>query len=135
MLKANIERVAVESRVVVVECDTVVAELQSIDRLSIKQRGIEALEYVVGDNHSGCALSAVEQIALTGEVGNLGIDRDDAFGELIHAGQGVDEAIIADSHVAACSGLIPTVAVAAEQDGCARGVVEQIVFDKGSSGS
>ena len=65
---------------------------------------------------------------LSVEVGNLGIDADDRIGELIHAGERVDKAVAAYGDIAAGASFVPAVAVATEEDGRTRSVVEKVVL-------
>ena len=62
------------------------------------------------------------------QVGDFGIDGDNGIGELEQVGEGVDKSVLANDDFPAGSGFIPAVAVTAEEDGSAGGVVECVVF-------
>ena len=113
--------------------DGVALPQQAVDRLGIEERVVEALKLIVHDADS-VLLATMEILFLCIEVGYLGIDADDSIGELEHAGERVDEAVAADEHVAACACLIPAVAVATEQDGSTRSVVEEVILHHGALG-
>lgn len=115
-------------RVFGVGADGIAAEKKAVDRLGVKYGTVESVEDVVRDADS-IFPAAMERGELAGEFGNFGIYGDNGAGELILAGQRVDEAIAADEDVAAGAGFVPAVAVAAEKYGAAGGVVEEVVFD------
>ena len=59
----------------------------------------------------------MEILVLRSKVGNLGIDADDCRGELVLAGKRIQEMVAPNHHIAAGTRLVPSVAVAAEQNG------------------
>ena len=104
--------------------DGIAFELDSVYGLGVEYGFVEGLYAVVsyGD-------AAVEVFLLLVEIGYLGIDGDDGVGELEAVGEGVDYFVFLDEDIAACSGLVPTVAVSAEEYGAATGVVKGVVAD------
>ena len=119
--------IGVESLEVVVALHLVAANDDSVRALGVYQRGIKRLKHIVF-NADGIRRTAVEAGGGSLEVGYFRIDGDDGAGELIEAREGIDEAVSANREMAHGSALIPSVAVAAEQDGSAGGVVEGVVF-------
>ena len=108
--------VPVEWGEIVVGYQRIALVQQSVYRLGIEQRRVEGDKLVVYDA-DGILLAAVEEFLLLVQFGNFGIDGNDGVGELELAGERVDETVVADGNIAAGSGLEPSVAVAAEQNG------------------
>ena len=120
-----------EGGIVVVVDYAVVAEQETVNALGIKQGLVECLEDVVNNAYcvfAACKGASVEVFLLSVKLGYLGVDADDGIGELEGAGEGVEEAVLAYEDIAACACLVPSVAVAAQQYGCAAGVVEEVVL-------
>ena len=109
--------------------DSVVEEAEGGGGLCVEERGAEGYEAVAGDGDAG-----MEGGSLVVEVGDDGVDGDYGLGELVGGCEGVEECVAADCDVAAGAGLVPSVAVAAEEDGGAGGVVEEVVFAEGRTG-
>lgn len=109
--------------IVGVGLEGVAEEAEAGGGLGVEEGCAEGHEAVVGDGDA-----AVERVALVLDVGDYGVDGDDGLSELVGGGQGVDEGVAADGDVAARAGLVPSVAVAAEEDGGSGGVVESVVL-------
>ncbi len=127
LLQQEAAPVPVERLVFVVLFEDVVPECQSVHRFGIEDGGVEGVEFILFDKDAAF-LASVEVLPLSLQIGYFGIDGDDGVGELELAGQRIDEAVLADDDVAAGSCLVPSVAIAAQEDGCSRSMVEQIVF-------
>ena len=108
--------VPVERGEIVVGYQRIALVQQSVYRLGIQQGRVEGDKLVVYDA-DGILLATVEEFLLLVQFGYFGIDGNDGVGELELAGERVDEAVVADGYIAAGSGLEPSVAVAAEQNG------------------
>ena len=119
--------VGVERREIVVALHLVATDDDAIGALGVYQRGIERLKHIVFDA-DGAGRSTVETGGGSIGVGYFRIDGNNGARELEKVGEGVDEAVPANREMAHGSALIPSVAVAAEQDGSAGGMVEEIVF-------
>ena len=115
--------VPVEGRIILVLPDHVITEDESVDRLSIQDRGVKCIERVVL-NHD----TAMEILLLVFQVGYLRIDGYYGIGELEHIRQRVDKPVIPDQYVMASSRLEPSVAIAAQQDSRTGSMVEDIIF-------
>ena len=109
--------------------DAVAPPQQSVYRLGIEQGVVKGFKHVVDDAY-GILFTSVEVGFLRIQVGDLGIDGDDGIGKLKHIGERIDEPIATDKHIAASSRLVPPIAVTAEEDGRAGGVVEKPVDQK-----
>ena len=98
--------------VFVVMLDGVVTEYQTVYRLGIQDGGIECIEFILFDDDTAF-LATVEKKFLPLQVRYLGIDGNDGIGELELVGKSVDETVLADENVAASTGFVPAVTVAA----------------------
>ena len=112
-----------ESRILVILFDRIVAEDQSVHRFRIQDRSIECFELIILDHDI-----AMEILFLVFQVGYFGIDRDNCIRKLEHIGQCIDELVVADQHIVAGSCFEPAVTVTAQQDSRTGGMVEDVVF-------
>jgi hypothetical protein len=116
-LKQEVAIIPMEGLKVLVLHNFVLAENKTIYALGIKNGSIEGLEYILLYANS-VLLTTMEERLLSIQIGYLGIDTDDGIGKLEHTGEGVHKAVATDGHVTTCPCLIPTIAVATEEDGC-----------------
>ena len=116
--------VPMESGIIVVLVDLVVAEHKSVDRLCIQDGLVEHLKDIILDNNA-----AVEIKTLPFQIGNFRINGDDGVRELELIGECIYKTVFANQHVVARARLKPTVAIAAQQDGRPRRVVEKVPFN------
>ena len=85
-----------ESGIIVVLVDLVVAEYKSVDRLCIQDGLVEHLKDIILDNNA-----AVEITTLSLQIGNFRIDRNDGVRELELIGEGIHKTVFANQHVVA----------------------------------
>ena len=106
-----------------VVCHLIVAENNAVGRFGVQQRVVEYLEQIVFDHNT-----RMKQTLLPVQIGYFRIDRDDGVRKLIAAGQRIDKRIVPNRYLLACARLVPSVAIAAEQNRRAVRMVEQVVF-------
>ena len=116
-----------ERRIFPIRPNHIVPKGQTVDRLRIQDRGIERVERIAL-NHNAAVFPTMKISLLLLQFGNFGIYGYHGIGELVQAGQGIDEAVVPNQDLAASTGLKPSVTVAAQQDGRTRSMVKGIVF-------
>ena len=70
----------------------------------------------------------MEELFLRAQVRNFRINGNDRFGKLVHGGESVQEPVVPDDDLLTGAGFEPAVAVTAEQNCGAVGMIEEVVF-------
>ena len=95
------------------------AEDEAVDRFGIEYRLVERLEEIIFYHNA-----TMEVLLLMRQIRYFRINRNHGIRELEHIRERVYKVILPDKHLMASARLVPTIAIAAEQDGCTRSVVE-----------
>ena len=98
--------------------DDVLAKIQSVNAFGVYEGFVKGNEFIVLNDNTGCPFPSVEVLLASLEVRNLRLDGDNGLCELEETGQGIQEFVVSNLYVAACSGFVPTVTVSAEEYGC-----------------
>lgn len=108
--------VGVESGEGTVRSDGVVPKPKTVHRFCVQNGLVKCVKLVVF-YHYAFSIASVEESLLASKVGDFGVYGYDGTGELILAGECIDKPIASDGYIAACTCLIPSIAVAAQQNG------------------
>lgn len=108
--------VGVEGGEGAVRSDGVVPKPKAVHRFCVQNGLVKSVKLVVF-YHYAFSIASVEESLLASKVGDFGVYGYDGTGELILAGECIDKPIASDGYIAACTCLIPSIAVAAQQNG------------------
>ena len=116
--------VPVESRIIMILFNHVIAKDKTVHRFGIQNRHVKGFELIVL-NHD----PAMEIFLLTFQIRYLRIDGNNGVRKLELICQRIDKFVIPDQHVMAGARLKPSVTVAAQQDCRTGSVIKNVILD------